>query len=276
MDGPPVKRARQVLEELRRDALRDGEAVLHELPSFARGLQAQISERFTYETLDEADEAFSEMCTLEAVEEARDFPRARELIRFMRAELDDACRRFTTLEAWLKLKTPKVEDGNNFGVDVQRQFLSVVQDYRNYAYKELCALKNHSWNRAVVSESMEHTVTEEISECRNGLAASALLLPPASRDDDGGAGVMAVRDPDGAGSDSVIKSTRMVRQNTNKSPHITLYRRYFKDLEVEFYFKLRHTARNLALYYMNAYDMFEKNWEKVVLPRGQGMSGIMY
>jgi len=243
------------------------------LPALARDLLAQVSERFVYKTLDEADAAFQEMCALESVEEARECARTRELIRFMRAELDGACRRFTTLEAWLKLKTPKVEDGNNFGVDVQRQFLSVIQDYRNYAYKELCALKNHSWNRAVVSESMEHTVTEERSECRERPEGGEPLQPMS--DDAAGHSSGA----GGASSSSqgvVTKSTRMVRQNTNRTPHVTLYQRYFKDLEVEFYFKLRHTARNLALYYMNAYDMFEKNWEKVLFPRGQGMSGLMY
>lgn len=266
MDAPPAKRAKSVLEELRKEGLRDGEAVLHELPAFARDLLAQVRERFAFDTLEEADAAFAETCTQESVEEARECARVRELIRFMRAELDGACRRFTTLEAWLKLKTPKVEDGNNFGVDVQRQFLSVVQDYRNYAYKELCALKNHSWNRAVVSESMERTVTEELSECRKRLDADG--TPPMADEHCGGAS--------SSGQGVVTESTRMVRQNTNRAPHVTLYRRYFKDLEVEFYFKLRHTARNLALYYMNAYDMFEKNWEKVLCPRGQSMSGLMY
>jgi len=251
MDGPPAKRAKVVLEELRQEASREGEAILHELPVLARELQGEVGRRFTFSTLDEADEEFSQLCTPEAVEEARESPQLRELVRFMRAELDAACRRFTALEAWLKTKTPRVEDGNNFGVEVQRQFLSTVQDYRNYAYKELCALKNHAWNRAVISESMELTVTEENSECREGSP--------------------------GAVAGPVTKSTRMVRQNTNKTPHITVYRRYFKDLEVEFYFKLRHTARNLVMYYMNAYDMFEKNWEKVIYPRGQGgRSGIMY
>merc|ERR1719401_2747542 len=125
--------------------------------------------------------------------------------------------------------------------EMTARFLSTIQDYRNYAYKELCALKNHAWNRAVISESMELTVTEENSECREGPEGSP-----------------------GAAGGPVTKSTRMVRRNTNKTPHVVVYRRYFKDLEVEFYFKLRHTARNLVMYYTNAYDMFEKNWEKVV------------
>jgi len=275
MDGPPAKRAKALLGELRAEAMHEGEAVLHDLPIYARDLRDQISKRFVFSTLDEADTEFSALCSQQAVEEAAECPRTRDLVRFMRAELDSACRRFTTLEAWLKVKTPKVEDGNNFGVDVQRQFLSVVQDYRNYAYKELCALKNHSWNRAVVAESMEHAVTEEHSECHESPAgAEGPPLPPAPDRSTVGVSGGTAAASDSAGT--VTKRTRMVRQNTNRTPHTIFYQRYFKDLEVEFYFKLRHTARNLTLYYMNAYDMYEKNWEKVLFPRGQGMSGLMY
>lgn len=296
MDGPPAKRARSILEELRKQTVEEGEAVLHDLPSAAKELQAQVRDRFSLASMDEVEAEFEALCTPEAIEEAKECPLTKELLRFVRTEVDLACRRFSALEAWLKLKVPKIEDGNNFGVEVQRQVLAVVQDYRNYAWKELCALKSHSWNRAVVSESMEQSITEEHTDVRDGSAgaSSATGTGSAARNAAAGEAVRSLNsvvsldriDSSGSRSSSccckdgsashpagmVTKSTHMVRRNTHKMPRLAHYTRYIKELEIEFYFKLRHTARNLAQYYLDLYDMFEKNWEKVLFPRGQAPS----
>lgn len=292
MDGPAAKRARVLVDELRKETSREGEEVIHELPALARDLQANIQRLFCFSTLDEVETEYAEHCSLALLEEAHECPRTRELTLFVRGEVDRACRRFTALETWLKLKTPKIEDGNNFGVDVQKQFLSVVQDYRNYAWKETCALKNHRWNRAVISESLEKAVTEESSEWREAPVSPYEAPQDAgAKPDAGGSLDVRLRGPAAAGADSagiaaaaaeaslgpLTKSSRMVRRSTNKMPHIAHYRRYVQDLEVESYFKMRHTARNLMQYYLDVYDMFEKNWEKILFPRGQNSSGgLMY
>lgn len=303
MDGPPAKRARTVLEELRKQALEEGEGLLHELPEAAQSLLGKVQETFPHTSLDEVDAEYEAMCTPQALEEARESKESRQRMLFVRAEIDKACRRFSAIESWLKLKTPKIEDGNNFGVEVQRQLLTVVQDYRNYAWKELCALKSHSWNRAVAAEAMEQSVTEEHSEIREGSAGGPGVGGKGGKYTTAGAGstvgcarsFMLPADgcPESSGSSSsgcsggcgggcslcqecsfessgvVTKSTRMVRRNTHKTPRVLHYHRYMKELEVEFYFKLRHTARNLAQYYLDLYDMLEKNWEKIFFPRGR-------
>lgn len=256
-DVPPAKRAKKAIDQLRAEF--NGPSPAEDFPAEAVALKQRCAEQFTFESLEQAEDSFRAEClTLEDVRNAKPNALLRRIVCFLRHELDLACVRFTRLESWLKFRTPRIEDGNNFGVDVQKQFLSTVQDYRNYCWKELCALKNIAWNRAVVSESMEQVITEETSELvERG--------PPSAE---------TARD----GDISATRSTKTLKQNRHKVPHVQHYLTYVVDLDVESYFKLRHTARNLCNYFADIYDMFEKNREKITFPRGKedGGSNLLY
>jgi hypothetical protein len=67
-------------------------------------------------------------------------------------ELEVTINNFTTIERAILLKTPKIEDGNNFGVDVQREVLKTVVDRSQILGQYSSDLSSYHWSRGAVME----------------------------------------------------------------------------------------------------------------------------
>uniref|UniRef100_A0A7S3PIM3 Proteasome activator PA28 C-terminal domain-containing protein n=1 Tax=Aplanochytrium stocchinoi TaxID=215587 RepID=A0A7S3PIM3_9STRA len=80
--------------------------------------------------------------------------RIREIIDQIKAEICDMISDLSTLRAWIRLNTPKIEDGNNFGVEVQEEILTMLSRGRVSGLSVLQVVSKYYSRRAKLLSDM--------------------------------------------------------------------------------------------------------------------------
>ncbi|KZO95977.1 proteasome activator pa28 REG alpha/beta subunit [Calocera viscosa TUFC12733] len=88
---------------------------------------------------------------LERVPENEQVTREMEAIR---SHFEELISLVDKVKLWVNLKMPKVEDGDNFGVEVQEQVLSELHRAQEAGYNLLDGLKTYHMNRAKICSKL--------------------------------------------------------------------------------------------------------------------------
>jgi len=230
------------------NATKAAEEILSNAPSIVEKIEATLSELFPYgpDELSKAEGAFEAQLSQDpegtntAIEKAE--PVVQDLISAGISHIE-------TLERWISLHVPAMEDGNNFGVSVQSTIHKFLTETRENWSKNLEAIPIYYSNRAEAVEKLGigkttnvETTTESQTQSRGG--------------------------KDG---DEDKKSKTVVREEKKDSGAVKRNRyrlKHMLKLDVQFYAKLRSSLTDLLFGYIIVMDNVEKNKEKLVTPKG--------
>ena len=107
----------------------EGEESIAALPARAQHLAETIASNYPAVTLAAVAAEFGKLPTDAAGKSALN-SKVTSLSALVREEVAVACSEFRRAEMWIRLKTPAVADGNNFGVEVQHLILTELQNMR--------------------------------------------------------------------------------------------------------------------------------------------------
>lgn len=155
-----------------------------------------------------------------------------------------------TLENFLHLHIPKMEDGNNFGVTVQLALLKELSDVQEAVTKNIDSLAGYASARADALEKLK--------------------LPSASKSISKSTSVTTT---DGTKEDKVTESTE---EKSNESPLSgpTYESRIAAIVAVDtlYYAKAQRALQSVMTLFIAALDFLEKNMDKLEKPKGSGGS----
>jgi len=163
-----------------------------------------------------------------------------------------------TLDRYIMLHTPQMEDGNNFGVTVQMMVSKALTDSRDELTKMLAAVPAYNSARADAVEKlgMQRTVTTGTKTTSNSESTGG-------KDGD-----------DKKTSSSTVCEEKMVGP-AGVEERMTLRLVHVASLDVQFYFQLRSGLLQCRDTYLMILDNVEKNKSKLTLPKGTGGSNSM-
>lgn len=87
-----------------------------------------------------------------------------KVTEIIRTEFEDASCTLHKLKLWIQLSIPRIEDGNNFGVEVQEETLHEVSAYEKKCHNILDMLRHYFSSRAhLVAKSLRYPGVEDYS-----------------------------------------------------------------------------------------------------------------
>lgn len=178
---------------------------------------------------------------------------------------DSVLQQMATMEQYIHLTVPKMEDGGNWGVGVQLAAVKVIQDARTKMETALDELYKFAATRAdaleklkLPSKSATKTTTSTTSESKG-------------QDKEKGE----------TGSSSTSQNTETkTTETTSESPETKLRIAALTAVDVLYYNKAKSAFQLTITSYLAAADFMDKNKEKIDKPKGdggsRGYSGSMY
>ncbi|RLN87939.1 hypothetical protein BBJ28_00018008 [Nothophytophthora sp. Chile5] len=150
------------------------------------------------------------------------------------------------LQLWIQLQVPKVEDGNNFGVEVQKYAFTQLKEALEKWQKTWDALADYSSSRATAAEKLNAKLSSETS------STTTVTTSTGGKDGDEQKSVTAKVDKQGstgaqAGEDALAAVV---------------------ELDVKWYFNLVRALEGVRDQYAVTADVITKNKDKISLPRG--------
>ncbi|KAL8004728.1 putative proteasome activator PA28, proteasome activator superfamily [Plasmopara halstedii] len=151
------------------------------------------------------------------------------------------------LQVWIQLLVPKVEDGNNFGVEVQK-----------YAYvhlKEALEKWQKTWDSLADYSSARATAVEKLNAKVNSETSTTTTVTSSK----GG--------KEGDEEKSVTAKVEKQSNTGNKAPEDALAA--VVEIDIKWYFNLLRALEGVRDQYAVTEDVINKNKEKIELPRGR-------
>lgn len=176
-----------------------------------------------------------------------------EILAAVRIEINSALDDMQRLERWVQLLVPKIEDGNNFGVDVQRYVITQISASKVALQTAWDGLTDYSWQRATAFEKFAHKVTTDKTKTSTSTKATG------GKD----------------GDENKTSVTETEKHTETAATAINDFLAYVVAIDVKWYFNLLRTTENIRDHYSFALDLTEKNLKKLRLPRGTQDRGGM-
>jgi len=95
-----------------------------------------------------------------------------DIIREECTQLTDSCDK---VRLWVNLTMPKIEDGNNFGVEIQEHVIRELQRSQESAYNIREETRNHWGRAAICSKVIKYPNVEDYTLCLKGHDERQLL-----------------------------------------------------------------------------------------------------
>lgn len=165
--------------------------------------------------------------------------------------LDD----LTTMEQYIHLTIPKMEDGNNFGVTVQLAAMKQITDGRDKMDKAVDELSKYAASRAEAVEKCGNLV----SKMESKTLTSSLGKSTGGKDGD----------TNTTSESSETKST----ESTSIKPSDALRQKAVLDVDVLYYGKAKRSLEWATMTYLAVLDFCDKNQEKLAAPKGSNGGG---
>lgn len=156
-----------------------------------------------------------------------------------------------TLERFISLHVPQMEDGNNFGVTVQLTISKFLDETRENLSKQLEKIPSYFCNRAEAVEKLD-IPKSIVSETKTITKSQST----GGKDGD-----------ENKSSESSIKEERT--SISKKNIKIDYRRKHLLSLDVQLYRSLRCGLIDCYDSYLTILDNMEKNREKLLEPKGQ-------
>jgi len=218
----------------------EGATAIEALPQHAARISNLLSTHFPAQTLEAVHTAMRP-----SVEAARGGvnKKVAELSNVVREEAAVAAAQFRSAEMWLRLKTPAISDGNNFGVEVQNFVLTELQAMRTAMEAMVISGRDYYWSRGqgldkLFGDDKTTTSTKEDTST----------------------------DKDGEKSSKGTSTTT----TTSKPPAYPDYQEYVVCVDVRQYHLCFNHLTDMRNNYLKAHVLFEKNMKKLTDPRGDG------
>lgn len=156
-----------------------------------------------------------------------------------------------TLERFISLHVPQMEDGNNFGVTVQLTISKFLDETRKNLSKQLEKIPSYYCNRAEAVEKLD-IPKSTVSETKTVTKSQTTT----GKDGD-----------ENKSSETSVKEEKT--SSSRKSATFDYRRKHILSLDVQFYRSLRCGLIDCYDSYLTILDNMEKNKEKLLEPKGR-------
>lgn len=161
-----------------------------------------------------------------------------------------------TLERFVALHVPQMEDGNNFGVTVQLMFSKLLKEEREKCDKCLSETSKYYSSRADAIEKFSHLPKSSVTETKSSSKSNA----------SGG--------KDGDEKKESSSSSTEEKISTSDGGKVNLHRvKALAALDAQMYIDLAGALESMIDGFVVILDNLEKNWDKLENPRGKGYGG---
>ncbi|CAI5720328.1 unnamed protein product [Peronospora destructor] len=151
------------------------------------------------------------------------------------------------LQCWIQLHVPKVEDGNNFGVEVQKYAFVHLKESLEKWQKIWDSLSDYSSTRATAVEKLNAKANSETS------STTTVTSSRGGKEDD----------------EEKIVTTKIEKQSNTGSQAAEDAIAAVVALDVKWYFNLVRALEGVRDQYTVTQDVITKNKDKIELPRGK-------
>lgn len=159
-----------------------------------------------------------------------------------------------TLERWIGLHVPKVEDGGNFGVAIQQDALKLVREASKKLDEVFGKSSEYFEQRAKIVDGMAEKQTREQSRAESKSESTGGKDGNESKT-----------------SDATTTTTKATAPTPQPHQMFAL-----AEFETKWHFVFLHTLEVTADWYCMVCDAIEKNLEKIERPRGEDSGNLQY
>lgn len=209
-------------------------------------MDGSFASLFPYKTLTEATTAFS----------SEDVAKPNELLvkalAATQEAVDTTITRGLTMERYILLTIPKMEDGNNFGVTVQLAALKHMQDDRDKLQKILEDLSKYAATRA---DAMEKCKLPSSSKAKTTTSSQS------NNDTKGG-------EKPGTTTSTSTNTEEKTTETQNQQTEAAFRQQAVWSVDALYYSKARTGFMTALTAYSTAIDFMDKNQEKISAPKG--------
>lgn len=175
------------------------------------------------------------------------------IVNHVRSHLLTAMNDCATLERWIVLMVPKAEDGNNFGVEVQKYVMTAIKAMSTSLNTTWTSLPDYFSQRgAAIEKAMGSNKTS------NDVSKTSTKSNSKGGKD---------------GDQDTSSDVDVTKTSTSTSTPIEDYDLQVNAIDVKWYFNLLAATENIVDNYATALDILSKNDKKVRLPRGNKEAG---
>eukprot|EP00585_Thalassiosira_rotula_P007292 CAMPEP_0196136344 /NCGR_PEP_ID=MMETSP0910-20130528/4676_1 /TAXON_ID=49265 /ORGANISM="Thalassiosira rotula, Strain GSO102" /LENGTH=254 /DNA_ID=CAMNT_0041396611 /DNA_START=94 /DNA_END=858 /DNA_ORIENTATION=+ len=161
-----------------------------------------------------------------------------------------------TLERFVNLHVPQMEDGNNFGVTVQLMFSKLLKEEREKCEKSLSETSKYYSSRADAIDKFSHLAKTSKTETKSSSNSNAT----------GG--------KDGDEKKESSSSSTEEKTSISDGGKINQHRvKALAALDAQMYTDLVGALQTMMDGFVVILDNLEKNWDKLENPRGKGYGG---
>ena len=178
---------------------------------------------------------------------------------------DSVLQQMASIEQYIHLTVPKMEDGGNFGVGVQLAAIKVIQEFRTKMEASVEELFKYASTRA---EALEKLKLPSKSTTK-----STTVTTSESKGQDKEKG-------ETGSSSSKTDSETKTTESTSESPETRLRKAAVVAVDTRYYTKAKSTFQLAITSFLATVDFMDKNKVKIEKPKGdngsRGYSGSMY
>ncbi|GMH88317.1 hypothetical protein TL16_g11122 [Triparma laevis f. inornata] len=216
-----------------------------------------------------------------------------KLLPLVENELEGGCTLLWKISRHIMLLTPGIEDGNNFGVDVQATCLKQIQDKESFLAGYLGDLGTYFWSRGQVMEKMGGTqwkgdggtitVEEEKAEDIDHAEEGDLDSTTNGNGDDSKKSKKRKSEPSSEPSSESSTSNKHTTKKTKVTTTKTISQRpnkvlpdyvsYLVSLDLKWHAYLKDALRQASDAYLTVLDNLNKNKAKIENPKGGSGGG---
>jgi len=171
--------------------------------------------------------------------------------------IDETATSCLTMERYILLTIPKMEDGNNFGVTVQLAALKQLKDDREKLEKALEELSKYAATRA-----------DALEKCKLPSSTKSKTTTQSTSNSDTKGG-----EKEGATSTTSKSEEEKTVETANQSGEAAFRQQAVWAVDALYYSKARNAYMSAMTCFMTAADFLEKNKEKIGAPKGSSGGG---
>eukprot|EP00339_Tiarina_fusa_P011051 CAMPEP_0117029340 /NCGR_PEP_ID=MMETSP0472-20121206/21253_1 /TAXON_ID=693140 ORGANISM="Tiarina fusus, Strain LIS" /NCGR_SAMPLE_ID=MMETSP0472 /ASSEMBLY_ACC=CAM_ASM_000603 /LENGTH=242 /DNA_ID=CAMNT_0004737077 /DNA_START=68 /DNA_END=796 /DNA_ORIENTATION=+ len=236
-----------LLEKYRSSTKENAMKILDSCPAKLEVMESTYAATFSFPTLSaaSADFASSDVATNDKV--AKAVTTTVDVI----ASVDQDIR---TLETFLRMHIPKMEDGNNFGVSVQLALLKEITDLQGVVASKLDELAGYAGARADALEKLK-------------LPSTGVSVTKST----------SVTTTDGKKEEKSSESTEEKKTTSDETgPALESRKAALVAVDIQYYSRAQRAFQSILTLFMASLDFLDKNKGKLEKPKGSGGSHSGY